>query len=135
MARLVERTYQGSLDCPALDGVRRIADVLEGYRAIGIFDPTRWIIARHREQDIGCLLLADHPRDHQWELVYMGVVPEARGHGWGVAIARHAQWLARQAGRKRLVLAVDAANLPAIAVYAAAGFVTWDHRSVYLRIL
>jgi mycothiol synthase len=135
MARLVERTYQGSLDCPAIDGVRRIADVLEGYRATGVFDPTRWIIARDREQDIGCLLLTDHPRDHQWEMMYMGVVPEARGHGWGVAIARYAQWLARQAGRKRLVLAVDAANLPAIAVYAAAGFVTWDHRSVYLRVL
>jgi mycothiol synthase len=135
MARLVERTYQGSLDCPALDGVRQIADVLEGYRASGVFDPTRWIITRHRAEDIGCLLLTDHPRDHQWELVYMGVVPEARGHGWGVAMARYAQWLAREAGCKRLVLAVDAANWPAIATYAAAGFVAWDHRSVYLRIL
>jgi mycothiol synthase len=135
MARLVERTYQGSLDCPALDRVRSIEDVLDGYRAIGVFDPTRWIIARHREQDIGCLLLADHPRDDQWELVYMGIVPEARGHGWGVAMARHAQWLVRQAGRRRLVLAVDAANSPAIASYAAAGFVAWDHRSVYLRVL
>jgi RimJ/RimL family protein N-acetyltransferase len=135
MARLVERTYRGSLDCPAVDGVRQIEDVLEGYRASGVFDPTRWIIARHRDQDIGCLLLTDHPRDNQWELLYMGVVPEARGHGFGVAMARYAQWLAREAGRNRLVLAVDAANLPAIAAYAAAGFVAWDHRSVYLRIL
>jgi mycothiol synthase len=135
MTRLVERTYRGSLDCPALDGVRQIEDVLEGYRASGVFDPTRWIIARHRDADIGCLLLTDHPRDNQWELLYMGVVPEARGHGFGVAMARYAQWLTRAARRNRLVLAVDAANMPAIAAYAAAGFVAWDHRSVYLRIL
>ncbi len=135
MARLVERTYQGSLDCPAMDGVRGIEDVLEGYRAAGVFDPNRWIIVRHRETDIGCMLLTDHPQNNQWELVYLGVVPEARGHGWGVAMVRSAQWLARQAGRPRLVLAVDAANLPAIATYATAGFVAWDHRSVYLRVL
>jgi RimJ/RimL family protein N-acetyltransferase len=135
MAQLVERTYQGSLDCPAVDGVRLIEDVLESYRATGVFDPARWLIVRHRESDIGCVLLTDHPRNNQWELVYMGVVPEARGHGWGLAMARYAQWLTRQAGRKRLVLAVDAANVPAIATYAAAGFVAWDHRSVYLRIL
>ncbi|MBI3839162.1 MAG: GNAT family N-acetyltransferase [Planctomycetia bacterium] len=134
MARLVERTYGGSLDCPAMDGVRRIEDVLEGYRATGLFDPARWIIVRHQGSDIGCLLLTDHPQSDQWELVYMGVVPEARGHGWGVAIARHAQWLTRQAERKRLVLAVDAANAPALAAYATAGFVAWDHRSVYLRM-
>jgi ribosomal protein S18 acetylase RimI-like enzyme len=63
----------------------------------------------------------------------MGVVPEARGQGLGISIVRHAQYLARAAGRERLVLAVDAANEPAIAVYAAAGFVCWDRRSVFLR--
>ena len=33
------------------------------------------------------------------------------------------------------MLAVDAANSPAIAVYAAAGFEVWDRRSVFLRKL
>jgi RimJ/RimL family protein N-acetyltransferase len=31
-------------------------------------------------------------------------------------------------------LAVDAANEPAIAAYAAAGFQAWDRRRVYLRV-
>jgi hypothetical protein len=34
-----------------------------------------------------------------------------------------------------LVLAVDAANEPAIATYAAAGFAGWDRRSVFVRIV
>ena len=43
---------------------------------------------------------------------------------WAVAstAARYAQWLAREAGTQRLVLAVDAANEPAIAAYGTAAF-------------
>ncbi len=131
---IVERTYEGSLDCPAVDRVRDVDDVLAGYRATGAFDPNRWLIVNDGAEDVGCLLLADYPSENQWELVYMGLVSEARGRGLGVSIVRHAQWMARQAGRKRLVLAVDADNAPAIAVYAACGFVTWDHRSVFVRV-
>lgn len=133
LAKIVEHTYEGSLDCPQIDRARDIEDVLAGYRATGVFDPAQWLIVVYEGRDVGCLLLADYPPSNHWELVYMGVVPEARGRGFGVSIVRHAQWLAREAGRQRVVLAVDAANSPAIAVYASAGFVTWDHRSVFLR--
>jgi mycothiol synthase len=91
-------------------------------------------MARHDGADLGCLLLADHPDQRIWELVYMGIVPEARGRGLGLALARQAQWRARQAGAERLVLAVDAANEPALRGYAAAGFITWDRRSVFLKL-
>ena len=134
LAGVVERTYQGTLDCPSLNGVRPIEDVLAGYRATGVFDPQRWLIVQRHDEDIGCLLLADHPHENQWEIVYTGLTPAARGQGRGTTIARQAQWLARLAGRQRLVLAVDAANWPAIDMYAAAGFVAWDRRSVFLRI-
>ena len=63
----------------------------------------------------------------------MGLIPEARGQEHGIDIVRYAQWLAAEAGAERLVLAVDAANAPAIRVYSAAGFQTWDRRSVFLR--
>jgi RimJ/RimL family protein N-acetyltransferase len=135
LAKLVEVTYEGSLDCPQLDRVREIEDVLAGYRAVGEFDPQRWFVAHDGTADVGCLLLADDPANNSWELVYMGVVPAARGRGLGVALARWAQWLAAKAGRRRLTAAVDAANEPAIRAYAAAGFVTWDGRSVFLRVL
>lgn len=135
LAALVEATYRQTLDCPQLNEVRQIEDVLAGYRAAGVFHPSRWLIVRHRQQDVGCLLLADYPREENWELVYMGVAAEARGHGWGLDIVRHAQWLARQGGRPRLVLAVDAENEPAIRIYAAAGFAAWDRRTAYARVM
>lgn len=132
-ADLVERTYIGSRDCPALDGLRPIDDVLAGYRVTGEFSPQRWLIAVRNGCDVGCLLLADHAADDQWELVYLGVVPEARGQGLGLAMVRHALELARRAGRRQLVLAVDAANAPAIAIYERAGFEALDRRAIYLR--
>jgi ribosomal protein S18 acetylase RimI-like enzyme len=132
---VVERTYVGTRDCPRLNGVRPIQEVLEGYRAVGRFDPALWRLVRYQRNDVGCLLLVEHPPHKLWEVVYMGIVPEARGRGFGLAITRHAQWLASKAGAERLVLAVDAANEPAIKAYAAAGFTTWDRRSVFLKIL
>jgi mycothiol synthase len=135
LTQLIERTYAGSLDCPSVEHVRSIEDVLEGYRTVGVFDPARWMIVRRRGADVGCLLLADDAASNQWELTYMGVIPAGRGQGLGAAIVRHAQWLTGQAGRERLVLAVDANNEPAIAVYAAANFVQWDMRRLFLRVL
>jgi ribosomal protein S18 acetylase RimI-like enzyme len=135
MGKIIERTYVGSQDCPRLTGVRQMVDVIAGYRGTGNYDPARWFFLRHAGADVGCLLLAEHTPQRQWEVAYVGLVPEARGRGWGVTTIRQAQWLTRQAGMSRLLLAVDAANAPAIATYAAAGFAAWDRRTVMLRIL
>ena len=135
LADIVQRTYVGSLDCPEIDGVRQLDDVLNGYRKTGVFHPERWMLVRHKGVDVGCLLLTDHPRSNQWEMIYMGLVSEARGKGFGKAIARYAQWRARQAERRRLVLAVDANNAPAISAYLAMNFVIWDRRRMFLRVL
>ena len=134
LARIVDATYQETLDCPKLNNLRQLDDVLAGYRATGEFLPGLWLIVRYENRDVGCLLLADHPKYENMELVYMGVIPENRGQHWGADIARRAQWVARQAGRPRLVLAVDASNRPAIEMYASVGFRTWDQRQIYYRI-
>lgn len=133
-ASVVTRTYHDTLDCPRLNGVRHIEDILEGYRATGDFLPSRWMLVRRASQDIGCLLLADFPRTDHMELVYMGLVPEARGNAYGAEIARHALGLARVAGRSQMVLAVDQQNTPAMAMYARVGFVAWEERAVYIRV-
>ena len=135
LAEIVERTYEGTLDCPSMDGKRDIDDVLAGYRQSGAYDPARWFLVRQKEKDIGCLLLTDHPAEDQWELIYQGIVPEARGHGFGLVMTRHAQWLTADANRSRLVLAVDAENKPAISAYAEAGFHQWDRRYVYVKLI
>jgi ribosomal protein S18 acetylase RimI-like enzyme len=133
LGNLIEQTYVDSLDCPALNGARGIEDIIAGYKATGVFRPEIWQIVRHEENDIGVLVLADHPSAQHWELVYMGLVPQARGRGWGRQITQHAQALARRANVARIVLAVDAANSPALSMYRAAGFEMWDRRFVYLR--
>jgi ribosomal protein S18 acetylase RimI-like enzyme len=135
LAGIVDATYEETRDCPRLNGIRQVEDVLAGYRATGQFDPRRWLIVRHEGCDVGCLLLADHPQRENYELVYMGIIASARGHGWGMALTRQAQWLTRRAGRPRLVLAVDAANQPALRWYTAAGFQAWERRSAYVKIL
>jgi len=132
LERLVEATYEGTLDCPGLDGLREIGDVIDGYAATGKGGCDRWSIVRRQNEDAGCLLLADHPSDDQVELVYMGITPSARGSGLGLALTRHAQQVTHEMGRARLVLAVDAANHPAIAAYNAAGLRPWDRIRVWL---
>ncbi|MCI0334710.1 MAG: GNAT family N-acetyltransferase [Planctomycetes bacterium] len=133
LMRLVERTYEGTLDCTSLNGVRHMDNVITGYQATGVYRPENWFIVRAGDADVGILLLADHPQAGHWELMYMGLVPEARGHGWGRQVTQFAQWLAGRANVERIVLAVDAVNDPALRMYRSTGFEIWDRRTVYVR--
>jgi mycothiol synthase len=132
---VVQRTYRGTLDCPSLNGVRSIEEVVQGYQSTSIFSPQLWSIATLGANDIGCSLLAEHPAHGNLELVYIGVAPEYRGRGFGLEMVRRAQWIAKSRKLERVVLAVDAANYPALQMYAAAGFVGWDRRSVWVHLL
>lgn len=131
--RTIDATYEDTRDCVGLALVHSGEDMLAGYRATGAFDLCRWLLVRHENRDVGCLLLADHPRHNNMELLYLGLIPAVRGRGWGKRIARHAQWLAQLAGRRRLVLAVDAANAPAVQTYTAVDFQAWQQRWLYVR--
>lgn len=134
IASLIEETYQDTLDCPGLNGVREIGDVLDGYRSCPAGAAAQWFIARRAGHDVGCLLLIDEPADAQCEIIYAGLVPAARGRGLGRTLVHRAQQEAHRAGRARLVLAVDRANLPAVKTYAGTGFQTWDQRRALVRI-
>jgi ribosomal protein S18 acetylase RimI-like enzyme len=133
LARVIGETYVDSLDCPDLDGTRSLEDVLAGYRQTGQHRSDWWLLARHGRRDVGCLLLTDHPESGQAEVLYLGLVPSARGHGWGMQMTRFAQWLIGRESRERIVLAVDDANWPALGMYLASGFVIFDRRCVYVR--
>ncbi len=133
LVRIIEQTYVDTHDCPALNGMLTTSDVIDGYRGTGVYAASRWFFVQHAGRDVGCLLLTDHPQDDQWELVYMGLVPAARGRQWGLQIARYGQWCAGQAKRPRLVLAVDAENAPAISLYTAVGFRACDCRSIFWK--
>jgi ribosomal protein S18 acetylase RimI-like enzyme len=134
LVKVMEATCQQTLDCPALAALRSVEDTLADFRQLGQFDPGRWLIARQAGEDVGCLLLADHPRRQDMELAYLGVTPASRGNHWGFQIVRHAQWLARLAGRQRLLLIVDEANLPARRMYAEAGFEPWRKQGLWVNV-
>jgi len=135
LVRIIEQTYKHSLDCVAIGGMRTMEDVITGYRATGVFQPENWFIVCARHVDVGVLLLASHPQAGHYELTYMGLVPEARGRGWGRQIMEFAKWRAYCAGVERVVLAADAINNPALRVYRLGGFEIFDRRTVYVRCM
>lgn len=130
LAAVLEATYEATLDCPRLNDARQTPDVLAGYRAVGEFSPQRWWYVRNAGQDVGCLLLADHP-PHCLELVYMGLTAAARGRGWGEAVVGQALAHCRASGRRQVVVAADAHNTPAVKLYERTGFYRWAERAVY----
>jgi len=132
-ARVLERTYAGSLDCPALDGLRSGEQALRSHRAAGVFDPARWKIYRVAESDVGLLLLNAHTDQNVWEVVYMGIVPEARGQGYGRAMLLAGLHEAQAAGCDSVLLAVDGRNHFAINVYESLGFREWMVLAVHTR--
>ncbi len=129
--QVLEATYAESLDCPDLADGSSPQEALEQYRAAGESGDRWWWLLRCGHRDAGCLLLADHPAYDQMELVYVGVVPEFRGRGLGQIAARRSRCIAGHLGRKRVVLAVDARNVPALAMYDRAGFVRTETRKLY----
>jgi ribosomal protein S18 acetylase RimI-like enzyme len=129
------RTYEATQDCPEVNGVREIEEVIAGHKSQGRHDPETWWLASHRGRPVGVLLLGEMADLKSWELLYLGVVPEARRQGFGRELARKAMWEARAAEAPQLTLSVDARNQPALHLYKEVGFEAYDQREVYLRIL
>lgn len=133
LGELIERTYDASQDCQGLDGLRSGREAVHGHRATGVLLPEQWMIFREVGEDAGVLILADQPGQNAWELVYMGVVPEARGRRYGEDIVHVALQEARRSEREWLVLAVDAKNDAARRVYDVFGFAQFDSKVVFVR--
>jgi ribosomal protein S18 acetylase RimI-like enzyme len=117
-AEAILASYQNSLDCPALNGQRAIDDVIEGHKAAGIFDPSRWFILCDKDRTLGILLLSDAGRGAKtMELVYLGLTPSARGRKLGELLMKQTLALCASQGFSKLTLAVDAKNVPAQKLY------------------
>lgn len=129
------KTYIDSLDCPGLKDIRTVDDILQGHRASGIHDPQFWSLARKRHQPVGVLLLTHVPLRSAMEIIYVGVVPEARGRGYGTLLVEYALEQTRLAGRDQLVLAVDHQNTYAMKIYKSRGFIETDRRHAWILSL
>lgn len=129
------RTYQESQDCPELNGILTMAEILQSHASPAGAEENHWWIAFDRDCAIGALLLAATVPGLEWELSYMGLIPEARGKGYGKEILLYALLEAKTEEIQQLHLTVDQRNRPAWNLYRSMGFEDYDHRQVYLHIL
>jgi GNAT superfamily N-acetyltransferase len=140
-ANAILASYQQSLDCPALNGVRRIEDIIAGHKAGGEFDPRHWYVLCDRNKPIeettpiGVLLLSRLPRGDSAELVYLGLAPSARGKSLGDWMMRRAFTTAASMGVARLSLAVDSINAPALKLYYRFGMAKMGSKVAMMRKL
>ncbi len=128
----VEATYVDSLDCPALSGLRKIADVVESHRATGVHDPAGWYVALRGDEPVGVLLTSRVSNRTALEVVYMGVSPRARGQGVGDRLMALCAARAQQVGVESITLAVDATNEPARRLYDRWGFEETGRRRAWI---
>lgn len=129
----LERTYEGTLDCPELFGLRETADILASHRACGRHDPDLWWVAMRGDRAVGCALFNPYPEQGSIELVYLGLSPDARGQGLGAGLLTLGlQSLARM-NMQRVACAVDERNAPARRLYDRLGFSRFDTREAFVR--
>jgi GNAT superfamily N-acetyltransferase len=125
-------TYEGSLDCPELTGTRTPADLVSGFRGPPTVRPDWWFLARRGGEPVGVVMLDLGVEPGVVELNYLGLVPAARGRGWGDWLVRFAARAAVADDARAVSLSVDARNTPARRLYERHGFRECDRRDVYL---
>jgi mycothiol synthase len=135
MCRVLDLSYEGTLDCPGLRGKRRTADILAGHQGTGAFEPALWTMLYRDGEPAGALLLNPAPASRSVELVYIGLGPAVRGMGLGRLLLRHGLSLLRTRSERTLTLAVDDENKPAFALYRSEGFRTVLRRLALIRPL
>ena len=119
---LLDATYIDTLDCPGLHGTRRIEDVLEGHMATGQFAASWWSLLKVDGQSAGMMLLSPIPEAECVELVYLGLSPAHRGKGLATGLVQHGLWQCARARQRKLCLAVDERNTPALRLYKRFAF-------------
>lgn len=134
-AATILQTYEQSLDCPGLNGLRDIEDVLAGHRATGEFDPAMWQVILKDDEPAGVILLSRLRHADSAELVYFGLTPPARGQGLGAAAMEHALAIVARAELSQITLAVDSNNLPALKRYTRHGFMRTGSKHALIRDL
>jgi GNAT superfamily N-acetyltransferase len=131
-AEIVEATYTDTLDVPELNGIRSTHNTIEGYAACVPEGHLPWWVVKMNGRVAGCLLLCPHQQELV-ELVYLGLIPEARGHGIGLSILSFVQYWALDRGSSRIVAAVDSRNRPALQLYEKMGYQEFSRADAWIK--
>jgi len=134
-ARVIQASYQQSMDCPALNGMRSMDDVIAGHRATGDFDPSLWWVLCDAAEPVATLMLSPVTQGTSMELVYLGLTLPVRGKGIGDVLMQQALAISARRGRETLSLAVDSRNQPALRLYYRHGMRRIGSRVALLRNL
>jgi len=129
---LVAQTYEESLDCPEVDGMREIEDVLDGYYATSGRSTYNWYTLQNGDEAIGVIITAHHAEPQQLELIYFGLLPRFRRLGLGSEIIRFVLQLAQFLGCRSTITGVDQRNAPATTLYRRFGFVQSNVKELFL---
>lgn len=129
----LEASYEDTLDCPELAGMRTLDDIIAAHRDVGVFDPALWWLVEREGSLAGCVLLNRCPAQSCVELVYVGISPLVRGLGLGRVLLQRAIAASSPHGRE-LRCAVDARNAPARKLYSSLGFRETERRVAYVAL-
>jgi ribosomal protein S18 acetylase RimI-like enzyme len=125
----MDASYEDTMDCPRLCGLRVTRDILTSHQTTGAYDPTLWWLVMQGPTPLACLFLSLCPEQRTTELVYLGLAKPLRGKGlarglmqFGIAhvTAMQPSW--------PVACAVDEANAPAVKLYDALGFRAFARR-------
>jgi mycothiol synthase len=130
--QVIAQTYQDSLDCPELENMRDMEDVICAHKASGEFDRMLWNVLLMNDQPAGVLLLSPLRNSDMMELTYMGLGREYRGQKLGLFLLSKAMRDMDQSALAGLTLAVDQRNHPAHQIYLRFGFTELFKRSVLI---
>jgi GNAT superfamily N-acetyltransferase len=133
LCECLDRSYEGTLDCPELFGLRETADILASHRACGRHDPHLWWIALNGDRPVACALFSPYPDQGSIELVYLGLAPEVRGLGLARRLMEFGLHTLSRLSMQRVACAVDERNAPARRLYDRLGFSRFDTRDAFVR--
>ena len=140
LAAALEASYEETLDCPKLCGLRPTADIMDSHLATGEFLPELWWVVLVQGRPVGCVLFSPIAGQRSVELVYLGIGTELRGKGLSKALLSagiesvRAHPLLRN-GFEEFTCAVDVNNGPAIRLYQQAGFSGFADRVALVKTL
>ena len=121
-AATIDRTYNGTRDCPNIPRVHDVDRVIETHKEAGRFDPALWRLASDERGEFGVILINEEPNRDCYDLVYMGVTPERRGEGLGRHVLEEGIRQVEVRRVRPIELAVDETNAPAVRLYQRRGF-------------
>jgi len=134
-AAAIDVSYQDTLDCPGLVGVREPRDIIAGHMAVGRFDPALWSAYYDGDEPAAVLLLNPLIDRTELELVYLGLAPRYRGKGLGARLMRSAFAQASTRHDSGIHLAVDQGNAPAMKLYQSLGFRATSRKTAMIEVL